>query len=38
MYKPLHTVSGDFYMVEESKDHIVLPLLIARVMVFRVHL
>jgi serine phosphatase RsbU (regulator of sigma subunit) len=23
MYKPLHTVSGDFYMVEESKDHIV---------------
>ncbi|MCB9192304.1 MAG: SpoIIE family protein phosphatase [Flavobacteriales bacterium] len=23
MYKPLHTVSGDFYMVEESNDHIV---------------
>lgn len=22
-YKPLHTVSGDFYMVEESNDHIV---------------
>ncbi|MGB0916816.1 MAG: PP2C family protein-serine/threonine phosphatase [Flavobacteriales bacterium] len=22
-YKPLHTVSGDFYMVEESKNHIV---------------
>lgn len=23
MYRPLHTVSGDFYMVEESNDHIV---------------
>jgi serine phosphatase RsbU (regulator of sigma subunit) len=23
MYRPLHTVSGDFYMVEESDDHIV---------------
>lgn len=23
MYRPLHTVSGDFYMVEESEDHIV---------------
>lgn len=22
MYRPLHTVSGDFYMVEESNDHI----------------
>lgn len=23
MYRPLHTVSGDFYMVEESEQHIV---------------
>lgn len=23
MYRPLHTVSGDFYMVEESEDYIV---------------
>lgn len=23
MYRPLHTVSGDFYMVEESVDHLV---------------
>lgn len=23
MYRPLHTVSGDFYMVEESDDHVV---------------
>jgi len=23
LYRPLHTVSGDFYMVEESDDHIV---------------
>lgn len=23
LYRPLHTVSGDFYMVEESSDHIV---------------
>ncbi len=22
LYRPLHTVSGDFYMVEESQDHI----------------
>lgn len=22
-YKPLHTVSGDFYLVEESEDHII---------------
>ncbi|MCF8275643.1 MAG: SpoIIE family protein phosphatase [Flavobacteriales bacterium] len=23
LYKPLHTVSGDFYMVEESDDHLI---------------
>lgn len=23
LYRPLHTVSGDFYMVEESEDHII---------------
>jgi len=23
LYRPLHTVSGDFYMVEESNDHII---------------